>query len=227
MLKINNVYERAIGFLASQYHTPNTQGVVLALCGETSPAFAQYQGIQNLLYAQMQSRWLSNAVGVQLDGIGDIVGIKRIEGQSDASYRIPLQAQVVINNSSGTTYNIAQIAQALSTPLEGNTSPPKISITEYYPQMLYVVIDSAFTSIVSNASALIQNACAAPVAIELVATDGLPFPLSLSGYTYSAQLYLNGQPLALNTVNSLQVAFIEDQYGEDGLNYGTISSNCN
>ena len=49
--------------------------------------------------------FLDNADGVQLDGIGTIIGVERL-GLNDEQYRARLQAQIRVNTSSGTIEDV-------------------------------------------------------------------------------------------------------------------------
>lgn len=68
----------------------------------------QIQDAENGAFELITERTLAAAEGVQLDGIGQIVGLAR-GGLSDADYRIRLQAQILINLSSGTIDEILEI----------------------------------------------------------------------------------------------------------------------
>ena len=55
-----------------------------------------------------EARNIALSTGVQLDGIGEIVGEKRA-GQSDTDYRIGIYTRILINKSSGTVDEILAI----------------------------------------------------------------------------------------------------------------------
>lgn len=72
---------------------------------------------------------LDNAIGVQLDGIGQIVGLARA-GLSDSQYRLLLRAQIRINTSGGTIEQLNEIARLAS----GTTATtPVFTLTESFP----------------------------------------------------------------------------------------------
>ena len=111
MVEILNVANRSLALLAAQFQDlpinqqpTNLQSLIIALCSSG-------QDIQNNLQDLLTKRWLSTAIGVQLDGIGEILGLARIPGQSDDSYREALTFQVKINNGSGTPEQVIDAAK--------------------------------------------------------------------------------------------------------------------
>ena len=57
---------------------------------------------QETAFQQMNNeRGLDSSVGAQLDGIGKIVGLERLPGESDDAYRVRIKAQIGINLSQG------------------------------------------------------------------------------------------------------------------------------
>lgn len=102
MVKITNHYERAIALLASQFRESASDGgrtLFQKLIGVFVQSFQELDDVNQEL---LNNRWLNTAEGVQLDGIGQIVGLPRVPGQSDADYREALQFQIFINSSNGT-----------------------------------------------------------------------------------------------------------------------------
>lgn len=66
----------------------------------------------------LNERDLDTAIGLQLDGIGDIVGIKRPQGQSDSIYLWTIKAKILINN---TDMTVAKMLNTLSFIFSGKT----------------------------------------------------------------------------------------------------------
>jgi hypothetical protein len=62
----------------------------------------ELQILEDTFLVLSQQKSISIASGVWLDYIGNIVGVSRLVGQSDESYRISLNLQIGINNSDGT-----------------------------------------------------------------------------------------------------------------------------
>lgn len=102
MKDIIDFYERAVALLASQFQgsaigggRTNFQKMIAAL---VAPCY-DINTVELQLYSE---RWLATAVGVQLDHLGEIIGLARLPDQSDSDYREALYFQVQINGSTGT-----------------------------------------------------------------------------------------------------------------------------
>jgi hypothetical protein len=65
----------------------------------------QIQDIEDVSFELFLNRWLDTAVGVQLDGLGDIVGESR-QGRGDDDYRLAIKARIQINFSNATPEDI-------------------------------------------------------------------------------------------------------------------------
>lgn len=61
----------------------------------------------------LDDRWLDTAEGVQLDGIGEIVGRDRPGGWSDDDYRFLIRIQISINNSRMAVDDTLEIMNAI------------------------------------------------------------------------------------------------------------------
>lgn len=83
------------------------------------------QELENVFWDIIEKRLIENAVGVQLDVLGKIVGQPRI-GDTDDIYRLHIRARIRINISNGTPNDILEIAALL---LQG----ARFSFDEYYP----------------------------------------------------------------------------------------------
>lgn len=115
MKEISNFYERTLALLASQFQgiptgnpTTNFQKLIFAVT-------TQGQAIQTQLSLLYANRSLDIAQGVQLDGLGEILGLTRVPGQSDTDYRLALQFQVYIDTSSGTAENVIAACKFFTT----------------------------------------------------------------------------------------------------------------
>jgi hypothetical protein len=69
----------------------------------------QVQVIENVLTDMNNLRYLGQASGQQLDNIGEIVGIPRPIGTSDAAYFLEILGQIKINISQGQPEQIIQV----------------------------------------------------------------------------------------------------------------------
>jgi hypothetical protein len=71
------------------------------------------QEAEAMLFDLWQSRWLDNATGEQLDGLGAIVVIE-LNNDSDDLYRVRIRARIYTNVSRGTADDIIRIAALLA-----------------------------------------------------------------------------------------------------------------
>lgn len=101
-----------------------------------SAFLSRVQEIEDMLFDLWESRWLDNATGVQLDGLGDIVGIER-GNDSDDVYRVRIRARIYTNVSRGTPDDIIQIASLLS-----SLQSSEIQFLEFYPAYFEVTVIS-------------------------------------------------------------------------------------
>jgi len=97
----------------------------------------QSQEVETAAFGVLTLTTLASAEGVQLDGLGEVVGVER-EGRSDADYRVRIGAQILLNNASGTIEDLNQLVVAL-----GAASSV---ITETPPAKIEVVADGAITN---------------------------------------------------------------------------------
>ena len=105
----------------------------------------QCQDIEDTGFEIITETAIATAVGVQLDGLGDIVGIER-GGSADAEFRVRIEAQVLVNKSSGTIPQLLEILEVL-----GASS---ITLSEYYPAKMEIQVDSILAGGVIAANAV-------------------------------------------------------------------------
>lgn len=126
----------------------------------------QVQDLENAIYPLDSQRQIFNAVGEQLDGIGEIVGIKR-NGLSDALYLLFLYGKIGENFSDSTIPALLTIIQNLfraQTLIFSEVYPAGISV-----QVLGTGLDP---SLYSLAIGLVQNSVGA--GIKLTFAGGSP-----------------------------------------------------
>lgn len=105
--KITDHVSQAVDRLAEQYKEKTlVEGLVKAFV-------PPIQDLEDVFCDLETDRQLNNAVGLQLDNFGTIVGRDR-EGFDDDFYRILLQVQIGINNSEGTPEDIISTLKLLS-----------------------------------------------------------------------------------------------------------------
>jgi hypothetical protein len=91
----DNLVAEGLARLLTQYQSSTALRQLL------SAFILQVQTIEDALTGMNTLRYLSDASGQQLDNIGEIVGIARAAGQSDASYLTAILGQININTSQG------------------------------------------------------------------------------------------------------------------------------
>lgn len=110
---------------------------------------AETQELENELFDLGDAFWVNTATGVQLDGIGEIVGIAR-DGADDTVYRIRIKARIFINLSSGTPNQILTLVRALLP-----AGVPAVIYTPYYPAAFAISVTGITLSEVSEISAAV------------------------------------------------------------------------
>jgi hypothetical protein len=85
--------QEAIDRLIQQYKQPNLEALVGVLAYPC-------QDLEDALNQLYDSQWLNTSTGQQLDNLGALVGRPR-NGLTDDIYRLFLQAQILVNKSSG------------------------------------------------------------------------------------------------------------------------------
>lgn len=92
---ISDHVERAKQLLLSQYKEVESLGWIL------ESGINQIQYLEDMFVALVTNRAIDTAIGIQLDRLGNIVGIPRIPGQSDESYRFAIRIKIGQNISEG------------------------------------------------------------------------------------------------------------------------------
>jgi hypothetical protein len=114
MVQITNHYERAIALLASQFRETASDGGKTLFQKLISVFVGSFQELDDVNQELLTKRWLDTAEGVQLDGIGQIVGLERTGGQTDDDYREALQFQIFINGSNSTPEEAIKVLKFLT-----------------------------------------------------------------------------------------------------------------
>lgn len=177
MVQISNVFERTLALLVAQFRDQkpdgtltNFQKLIKILCEEK-------QVIQDVLWQLKTERSLSSAIGQQLDGIGEILGLPRNEGETDEDYRESLQFQVFINSSSGTPEQILTAIKFL-------TKADIVRIFEPFPAFFQLETNGLnFPTPPNDLNDAIFNMSPAGVNYApITATYGVSFPLRTSNF---------------------------------------------
>jgi hypothetical protein len=128
---------------------PRIESIVRALMG-------QVQDLEDALMTALLERFLADTtIGVQLDGIGQIVGQAR-SGLSDDDYRVYLRARILINLSDGQPEELITILQTM---LSGSD----VEIIETFPAELRILLTPELTISPSIPNSAMQTARAAAV----------------------------------------------------------------
>lgn len=122
----------------------------------------QVQDLENVWFELLLDRWIESAEGVQLDGLGDIVGEAR-EGRVDADYREALEGRIVLNLGSGQPEVIIRLLNCAN--CNGGAE-----LIEYFPASFDVRMRHAVMDIdaAERLAALIQSGKAAGVKAHLI-----------------------------------------------------------
>lgn len=116
---------------------------------------AQIQDLEDVFFQLLEDRVLDTAVGVQLDGLGDIVGEER-KGKSDESYRTWIRGRIRANRSSGTPEDMLEVADLI-------TDANALAIEEYYPAAFNLIIFDALEENIDDVEAILDAASPAGV----------------------------------------------------------------
>lgn len=103
-----NIVQDALDLFTEQFKG-STNVLNLANCLVTP--YVELNQVQTQLRINL---WLHDAVGQQLDGLGEILGLARAPGMGDDQYRDLLIFQTFINTSKGTPNDLLQIVAFLS-----------------------------------------------------------------------------------------------------------------
>lgn len=130
----------------------NLQAFMAAFTTET-------QTLENAFFSIFLGFSLDEAVGAQLNALGEIVGVAR-SGFSDERYRIRIRARVLLNLSSGTPNEILNIARQL-----GAEAPV---YTPRYPAGFEIEIIGTPSAVSTDVVELVQEATPAGVASNTI-----------------------------------------------------------
>ncbi len=124
----------------------------------------QIQDLEDMFFELIEKRFIDDAVGVQLDGLGRIIGAPR-NGLADEPYRVQLRVQIRINRSSGTVEDIISVVALLV------TNPIHVRI--FPPASFVVTLNDAVVAVPVELAAPVGNARMAGVgtSIEFTVVD--------------------------------------------------------
>jgi len=163
---IANHCQLALDRLAEQYkNQPNLANVICTFV-------QQLQELEFAFQDLILGFDLDTASGVQLDGIGEIVGISR-NSPDDSVYRNDIINQIGINNSNGTAEDVINFVKL-------KTNATSIDYSEIHPAKLRLDIETDFSNITSNLLQTTERVAMAGVGVELYHhnTGVIPFAFS-------------------------------------------------
>jgi hypothetical protein len=96
-----NVISQALALLTGDNQQPNIQALLTSY-------LTLAQEFETALYALYESRIIANAVGAQLNILGNIVGAQR-GNLDDADYRTAIKIQIAVNSSQGRASDLVNI----------------------------------------------------------------------------------------------------------------------
>jgi hypothetical protein len=141
---------------------PNLDALISAVA-------SQYQDIETAMIGLLTLRSLDTASGAQLDGLGQIVDLVRVSGQTDADYRFALLTQMIVLSKSG---DVESIIQAYLRVMGAATA----EYSEVYPATVQIAaipsVDVTDSAVAAFISATMQRVKAAGVNLILTTTGG-------------------------------------------------------
>lgn len=121
----------------------------------------EYQSLEDVLNVLSVKRSLEEAEGVQLDGIGQIVGRSRIPGQTDEQYLLDIKTQIIQNLNQGTVDEFISAALFF-------TGASDIWYQEVYPASVDVMLsESVDPSMVAFIRARLESFLPATVTLDV------------------------------------------------------------
>lgn len=128
------------------------------------------------------NRWVNNAVGVQLDKLGSIVGESRL-GRNDDDYRVGILFRIFVNTSNATPHDMMQGLALL-------TSPSDMQHIEQYPATAMMFTNGA--SIPKDIRNVMQGLAPAAISdVQVLVTFANAPPFRFSRDPIPSELFVN------------------------------------
>lgn len=163
---IDNHVERALGLLVSQFFDSEKLKALVA------SVVQEIQDIDSVAWGMTFQRDLNTAFGLQLDGLGDIVGEPR-NGRDDEDYREALRFRVFINGSFPTPPAIINAVRVA-------TDASLVLYWEYYPASVQLYTNGENIDF-KNLNRFIQGLLPAGVQeVAITVSPGIDHPLVFS-----------------------------------------------
>ena len=123
---------------------------------------------------------INNAIGVQLDYIGQLVGERRI-GRGDEDYRVAIKTRIVLNNGTATPSDVVVAAKAVA-------GTEEVGYWEHYPASVIVSVgNESFSTIPNDVAEILDRAAPTGCSLDqvLIDSDG-------EGLIFAEQLFEEG-----------------------------------
>jgi hypothetical protein len=151
---------QAIGHLIEYFRRgPRNQAVLSAIA-------EQVQDLEQAFWDLYRQSFLANAVGTQLDQIGEIVGEARND-RTDAQYRAAIRIRVLVLKSRGRLEDLIEIAARFVSDDSGAV----IIASELYPAGLRMEIQAIFSGLQTDLGRLLRKAKSGGVRLDVVTVD--------------------------------------------------------
>ncbi len=125
--KTNHVLE-AVGNFVEQFKGKSKLAAYLTTFIE------QVQDLEDAFFQVLEERGVETSTGVQLDGLGEVIGEER-EGRTDGIYRQAIKGRIVLNVDDSSTEDVIRLISVIA-------SDKKAHLVEYYPAGFTITIDA-------------------------------------------------------------------------------------
>lgn len=199
MSDIPNYLDRGLALLAAQFQQRLPDGSFTNFQKMIQIIAQQAQEINTQQQLLLNFRSLKTAYGTQLDGLGQILGLPRIPGQTDSDYREALEFQIFINGSHGTPEDLLAILKFL-------TDASMVWIIELYPAA-YQMITNGLNIPVDGSELIETMQSVSPAGVEFVSLTATynTNPFSFSSDPITTQFFVAPNPDDINQINPFQV----------------------
>lgn len=113
----SQVVSKGLAYFTSAY----TQDLAPNLRALATVYLTEIQALENAIFATIDGKWLANAVGFNLDIIGDLVGQPR-NSLDDGTYRATIRLKIKANASGGRTSDVSSLGQLIAAKLTNDGS---------------------------------------------------------------------------------------------------------
>lgn len=223
MVLILNSFQRALSLLASQFRGEKRNGELTNFQKVIQALVTPAQELQDVTWELKTERWLSTAIGVQLDEIGIILGLPRLINETDEDYRERLQFQIYINISGATPEDSIRTLAFL-------TKGTNIGYHEVYPASYQMETNGLKFPVPPNQlnDALFSVSPAGVNYVPIVATYNVPISFELGGdltpqplgvvqFESSPQNITTLEMEPYNAILYVSAGYVEDTGPEGGL----------